>query len=140
MKYKSNIMERKIEVSDLKYCQGPDCHTYTTKDRLKGPKDNKTYQTRRRSSFYYGNENFCDQRCLYNWIDKHIEQALNHFGRTTKVKHLTKENAWIKDYDWRSNADDSHRRFFYNTITKEQRPLTEAQYNDINYTLNERNN
>ena len=26
----------------------------------------------------------------------------------------------------------------FNSITKEQRPLTEAQYRDTNYTLNER--
>ena len=32
----------------LKLCQGPRCHQYQTKDRLKGPKGNKTYQTRRR--------------------------------------------------------------------------------------------
>ena len=38
-------------MSDLKFCQGPDCHTYRTQDRLKGPKGNKTYQTRRRSSY-----------------------------------------------------------------------------------------
>ena len=37
-------------MSELKYCQGPSCHTYHTQDRLKGPKENKTNQTRRRSS------------------------------------------------------------------------------------------
>ena len=41
-------------MSELKLCQGSKCHQYNTKDRLKGQKDNKTYQTRRRSSFYYG--------------------------------------------------------------------------------------
>jgi hypothetical protein len=125
-------------MSDLKYCQGPDCHTYSTQDRLKGPKGNKTYQTRRRSHMYYGNGNFCDRRCMEDWIHKYIERGLDHFGRLTHAKHLTKENAWIKDYDWRANPDESHRHFFINSITKERRPLTEAQYNDSNYTLNER--
>ena len=122
-------------MSDLKYCQGPDCHTYYTQDRLKGIKGSKTYQTRRRSSFYYGNGNFCDQRCLYDWVHKYIEQGLNHFGRTTQAKHLTEENAWQKTYDW----DSSYQNRTYvirNAITREQRPLTEAQYNDDNYTLN----
>ena len=45
-------------MSELKLCQGTRCHTYNTKDRLKGQKDNKTYQTRRRSNLYYGNETF----------------------------------------------------------------------------------
>ena len=123
-------------MSNLKFCQGPDCHTYHTQDRLKGPKENKTYQTRRRSNFYYGNGNFCDQRCLYDWVHKYIEQGLDQFGRLTQPKHLTEENAWDKRYDWRANPDESHRHYFLNTITKEQRPLTEAQYNDSSYTLN----
>ena len=124
-------------MSELKLCQGPECHTYDTQDRLKGPKDNKTYQTRRRSNFYYGRGNFCDQRCLYDWGAQYIEQALDHYGRTTEAKHLTEENAWFKDYDWRID-DRQNRYFFVNGITKERRPLTEAQYRDTNYTLNER--
>ena len=125
-------------MSDLKYCQGPDCHTYSTQDRLKGPKGNKTYQTRRRSSFYYGKGNFCSLNCQNDWFNTYGDRAIDHFGRLTHAKHLTKENAWIKDYDWRANPDESHRHFFINSITKERRPLTEAQYNDSNYTLNER--
>ena len=120
----------------LKYCQNPDCHTYQTQDRLKGQKGNKTYQTRRRSHFYYGRGYFCDQRCLYDWVAQYIEQGLDRFGRTTQAKHLTEDNAWIKDYDWRASADESHRYFFINKITREQRPLTEAQYNDTSYTIN----
>ena len=123
-------------MSNLKFCQGPDCHTYETNDRLKGTKGNKTYQTRRRSTMYYGRGNFCDQRCLYDWVAQYIDQALDHYGRTTEAKHLTEENAWIKDYDWRVNADDSHRYFFYNGITKERRPLTQEQYEDRTYTIN----
>jgi len=123
-------------MSNLKFCQGPDCHTYHTQDRLKGPKGNKTYQTRRRSNFYYGNKNFCDQKCLYDWINKYIEQGLDHFGRTTEVKHLTEHNAWQKTYDWNSNDDTVY--IYRNGITKEERPLTEEQYRDNNYTLNER--
>ena len=70
-------------MSNLKYCQGPDCHTYFTQDRVKGIKGSKTNQPRIISSFYYGGGNFCDQRCLYDWVNKYIEQGLNHFGRTT---------------------------------------------------------
>ena len=123
-------------MSELKYCQGPDCHTYSTKDRLKGPKGNKTYQTRRRSHMYYGKGNFCDRRCMEDWIHKYIEQGLDHFGRLKEVKHLTEDNAWQKTYDWNSNHDMIY--VYRNGITKEQRPLTKEQYNDSNYTLNER--
>jgi len=124
-------------MSELKLCQGPKCHQYQTKDRLKGMKDNKTYQTRRRSNFYYGNNNFCSWVCLNDWHSIYIEQALDHFGRTTEVKHLTEQNAWQKTYDWDNRTDD--RVYVYrNGITKEERPLTREQYRDTNYTLNER--
>ena len=123
-------------MSKLKYCQGPDCHTYTTQDRLKGMKGSKTYQTRRRSRLLFGE--FCDTRCYNDWFSKYGTQAVNHFGRLKEVKHLTEDNAWVKTYDWRASADDSHRYFTRNEITNEQRPLTEAQYRDTNYTLNER--
>ena len=97
-------------MSNLKYCQGPVCHTYFTQDRLKGTKPNKTYQTRRRSHMYYGKGNFCDRRCMEDWIDKNIERGLDHFGRTTEPKHLTEDNAWIKNYDWRDSTPGSDER------------------------------
>ena len=125
-------------MSNLKFCQGPDCHTYTTKDRLKGSKDNKTYQTRRRSSFYYGGGNFCSLNCQNDWFNDFGDRAIDHFGRLTEPKHLTEDNAWIKDYDWRNTTDDEHRYYYLNKITREQRPLTREQYDDNNYTLNER--
>jgi hypothetical protein len=123
-------------MSELRLCQGPDCHTYTTKDRLKGMKDNKTYQTRRRSNLLF--DEFCSMHCYNDWFNKYGTRAVDHFGRTTEAKHLTEDNAWTKDYDWRANPDESHRYYSLNTITKEQRPLTEEQFNDNNYTLNER--
>ena len=117
----------------LKLCQGPDCHTYHTQDRLKGIKGSKTYQTRRRSSLNYGE--FCDTRCERDWFTKYGTIAVDHFGRLNKVKHLTEENAWQKTYDWDNRTDD--RVYVYrNGITKEQRPLTKQQYDDNTYTLN----
>jgi len=122
-------------MSDLKLCQGPNCHQYHTQDRLKGPKGNKTYQTRRRSGFYYGNNNFCSMNCWNDWFQKHGTRAIDHFGRITEPKHLTEENAWVKDYNW--DSDYNNRTYIIrNGITKEQRPLTQEQFEDNNYTLN----
>ena len=126
-------------MSDLKFCQGPKCHLHQTQDRIKGPKGNKTNQTRRRSEFNYGNGNFCSTWCQTQWFDKFGNRAVDHFGRTTQAKHLTEENAWDKRYRWdwqRENGEAEH--YYLNTITKEQRPLTKAQFDDNNYTLNER--
>ena len=124
-------------MSELKFCQGPKCHTYFTKDRIKGLKGNKTYQTRRRSYLHFGE--FCDNRCYNDCFNKYGTQAVNHFGRLTEAKHLTEHNAWVKDWNY-PNGDfmgsENRQYFLFNTITKEQRPLTEEQFNDSNYTLN----
>ena len=124
----------------LKLCQGTKCHTYHTQDRVKGQKGDKTNQTRRRSNFYYGRGNFCSTQCQSDWFDEFGDMAINHFGRLTEPKKLTENNAWVKRqnyYNWqRENGEP--RYLFYNGVTKEQRPLTEQQYDDTNYTLNER--
>ena len=123
-------------MSELKLCQGPDCHTYHTQDRLKGIKGSKTYQTRRRSSFYYGNGNFCSMWCQNDWFNDFGDKAINHFGRLTEPKRLTEHNAWTKDINWRLDNNDELRYYFVNGITHEQRPLTKVQYDDTNYTIN----
>ena len=95
-------------------------------------KGNKTFQTRRRSNLHYGE--FCDNRCYNDWFSKYGTQAVNHFGRLKEVKHLTEDNAWIKDFDFGGGNDRTY--FIINALTRERRPLTKAQYNDDNYTLN----
>ena len=128
-------------MSELKLCQGTKCHTYHTQDRLKGTKGSKTYQTRRRSYLHYGE--FCDNRCYNDWFKEYGTRAVDHFGRLTEPKHLTEDNAWVKDYEYRQVNNGEYRwgnenrtYYFVNKITKEQRPMTEQQYNDDSYTLN----
>ena len=120
----------------MKYCQGNRCHEYRTKDRIRGTKGNKSYQTRRRSSFYYGKGNFCCQTCLYDWINKHIEQALNHFGRTTEPKKTMCDQAWYKDYsrsyDGNINGHSTFSHYFVNDLLGQRIPITEQQYDDTN--------
>ena len=122
----------------LKYCQGPKCHTYHTKDRLKGTKGSKTYQTRRRSSMYYGSGNFCSMNCYNDWAEEFSDRAIDHFGRLHQPKAMTPENSWQKRenyYTWQ--RENGEPRYYYrNVCTQEQRPLTESQYNDSTYTLN----
>ena len=60
---------------------------YETQDRIRGPKGDKRYETRRRSSFYYLGGNACDMRCQSDWFQKFGEQAVNHFGRIHEPKN-----------------------------------------------------
>ena len=118
----------------MKYCQGPKCHEYKTKDRIRGSKGDKHYETRRRSSMYYGNGNFCCQTCLYDWVGKNIEQALNHFGRTTEPKRVDCDSAWYKDYDYRGYRNEPNIHYFKNDLLGQKILITEQQYNDRNFT------
>ena len=119
----------------MKYCQGPLCHTYDTKDRKRGPKGNKVNQTRRRTSFYYLQGNACSMQCQDDWFKKYGDQALNHFGRITQPIVLQENNAWRKQYRW-GYGDNEDRYYMYNMCTGEERPLTDAQFRDENYDLN----
>jgi len=127
---KSNQPNECESMSQLKYCQGPRCHTYDTKDRKRGPKDNKRNETRRRSSFSYLDGNCCSMQCERDWYNVYGSRALDHFGRITQPKVLTADNAWRKRYDWTSSADDRCRHYVYNYLTEERHSITEQQYDD----------
>jgi len=114
------------------YCQGPKCHEYRTKDRIRGPKGAKHYQTRRRSSFYYMGGNVCSMQCQEDWYQKFGEQAINHFGRTHEPKRTECDEAWYKYRDWRGYNNTTY--YFVNDLLGERQPITEQQYNDDKLT------
>ena len=120
-----------------KLCQGPSCHMYATTDRKRGPKGNKRKQTRTVGTYNYGNGNFCTLSCQDDWSKEYMTRAVDYFGRLTQPKAMTPENSWAKRqrYSWQMDNGDAE-FFYYNVCTQEQRPLTESQFNDSNYTLN----
>ena len=115
----------------MKYCQGPKCHEYHTKDRIRGPKGDKHYETRRRSEMYY-NGNFCSLMCQDDWFRTFGTRAIDHFGRIHEPKRTMADSAWYKTYDWRGNGNDIH--YFVNDLLGERRPITQQQYQDDNFT------
>jgi len=119
----------------MRYCQGTKCHEYKTKDRIRGTKGSKSYQTRRRSSFYYGQNNFCSMNCQNDWLIKNIEHALNHFGRTTEPKKVLCDQAWYKDYSWRGVGDSGTRHYLVNDLLGQRIPITEQQYENEQVTI-----
>ena len=120
-----------------KLCQGPSCHMYDTTDRKRGPKGNKRNITRNVGTYNYGNGNFCTLCCQDDWSKEYMTRAVDYFGRLHQPKAMTPENSWTKRerYSW---EEDRHISTYYsrNVCTQEERPLTESQYNDDNYTLN----
>ena len=121
----------------MKYCQGPKCHTYRTKDRIRGPKGYKQYQTRRRSHMYYNGE-FCSLNCQDDRLRVHGKRAIDHFGRTTKPKYTMTDSAWYKDskyLGWNgSNNDARYAHYFVNDLLGEKISITQQQYQDDNFT------
>ena len=118
----------------MRYCQGNLCHEYKTKDRIRGTKGNKSYQTRRRSSFYYGKNNFCSLNCQNDWLQKNIEHALNHFGRVTEPKKVMCDQAWYKDMIYLSYRDLPNEYYLRNDLLDQRIAITKQQYDDQNIT------
>ena len=116
----------------MKYCQGPKCHEHKTKDRIRGPKGDKHYETRKRSSFYYLGGNACDMRCQSEWFTLHGQRAVDHFGRIHEPKRTDANGAWYKTYSWRGGGNDLH--YFVNDLLGERRSITQQQYRDENLT------
>ena len=117
--------------SHFKYCQGPKCHEHKTKDRIRGSKGDKHYETRKRSHLYY-NGNFCSLMCQDDWFRKFGTLAIDHFGRIHEPKRTNCDQAWYKDYRWVSGGNHDH--YFVNDLLGERRPITEQQYQDDNFT------
>jgi len=120
----------------LKYCQSHKCHTYDTKDRKRGSKDNRTNQTRRRSSFYYGGGNFCSLNCYNDWSEDFMNRAIDNIsGRITEPYILTEENAWTKRrrYRWdNTNNVNGYEITYYwlNTVSDRSIDITEEEFNN----------
>ena len=123
-------------MSQLKYCQGPKSHEHRTKDRIRGPKGDKHYETRKRSRLYYLGGNACDMRCQNEWFVKFGNMALDHFGRLREPKRQDANSAWYKDYVYVRgqdyNSPTRYNHFFINDLLGERRPITQQQYDDTN--------
>ena len=111
----------------MKLCQGPLCHTHKTKDRIRGSKGDKHYETRKRSHMYY-NGNFCSLMCQDDWFNKFGKLAVDHFGRIHEPKRVDCDSAWYKDYTWGRN--DNHQHYIANDLLGRRITITQQQYNN----------
>ena len=121
----------------MKYCQGPKCHEYKTKDRIRGMKGDKHYETRKRSEFYYMNGNCCSMICQHDWFSKFGELALDRFGRIHEPKRQDASSAWYKDYRWNrteTTGQSRYNHFFINDLLGERISITEQQYDNKDLT------
>ena len=99
-------------MSNYNWCHGPDCHTYKTQSRVRGSKGNKVLRTIKIKETKWNEGHafkyFCNQNCLYGFINKHLEELVKIAPRREaletpitdpkKTTH-TSENSW-GNYSW----------------------------------------
>ena len=89
-------------------CQGPECHTYDTQSRVRGTKGNKVLRTRNAryeidTDYKWAapwEQYFCDERCMNNWLAKHMTQLMNFIGIKTKVQESPIDIVQTVHQDW----------------------------------------
>ena len=92
----------------LHLCQGTKCHTYETQSRIRGTKGNKVLRTRKaRFNMQVDREwirdwehYFCDERCMNDWLDKHMTQLINYVGIKTKPQETPIDIIKTVHKDW----------------------------------------
>ena len=93
-------------------CQGTDCHTYETQSRIRGTKGNKVLRTRNAKYDLEDNTTnrhwikswesyFCDERCMNDWLQKHMTQLINFVGIKTKPSETKIDIVLETRTDWR---------------------------------------
>ena len=94
-------------MTDFNWGHGPDCHTYKTQSRVRGSKGNKVLRTIKIKETKWNEGHafkyFCNQNCLYGFINKHLEELVKIAPRREaletpitdpkKTTH-TSENSW----------------------------------------------
>ena len=92
------------------WCHGPNCHTTKTQSRIRGSKGNKVLRTIKIKPNRYGNyqsgiwNHFCNQRCLMDYIQTHIQSIVAIAPRRdpleTPIKDPVKETHSNKWHTW----------------------------------------
>ena len=113
-------------MSNYNWCHGPECHTQQTQSRIRGSGDNKvlrtikiglgdTYKTRYPEHYMW--QYFCNQRCLMDYIQTHIQSIVAIAPRREALETP------IKDPKKETN---SHGYYNYNTWTIEKKVVDNA--------------
>ena len=92
------------------WCHGPNCHTQQTQSRVRGSGDNKVLRTIKLKLNRYGNyqngiwNHFCNNRCLFDYIQTHIQSIVAIAPRRealeTSIKDPYKSNPESRFPQW----------------------------------------
>ena len=107
-------------MSNYNWCHGPNCHTYTTQSRVRGSGDNKVLRTIKIKENEWNKDHafkyFCNQNCLYGFINKHLEELIKIAPRRepleTPIK-VEKEKYESTRWDFNSGIENRPQRVPY---------------------------
>ena len=95
-------------MTEHNWCHGPDCHTYSTQDRIRGTKGSKVLRTRKVKVTEYnrngGWQYFCSQGCWNDFFHKYASACRNIAPRNEpletpiEVTKEEKESYWGHKY------------------------------------------
>ena len=96
-------------MDNYNWCHGPDCHTYTTSSRVRGSKGNKVLRTIKIKETKWNEGHafkyFCNQNCLYGFINKHLEELIKIAPRQGPLETKIKDPVRTEhNYGYRSYA------------------------------------
>ena len=104
------------------WCHGPECHTKQTQSRVRGSGSNKVLRTIKIKANRYGNyqvgiwNHFCNQQCLMDFIQTHIQSIVAIAPRRealeTPIK-VEKEKYESYRYEFNSGLNNETRRVPY---------------------------
>ena len=97
------------------WCHGPNCHTNTTVDRVRGIKGNKVLRTRKIRETEYNRDSvwsvFCSQGCYTDYMNRHWEEQVRLHPRTecleTPINDPTKETTRWGYNNWTIEVDQT---------------------------------
>ena len=95
-------------MSSYNWCHGPSCHTKETQSRVRGSKGNKVLRTIKIKENTWNTDHafkyFCNQNCLYEFINTHLEEIVRIAPRRealeTPIKDPVKDTHSNQYYSW----------------------------------------
>ena len=100
------------------WCHGPNCHTYSTVDRVRGSKGSKVLRTRKvkqYSGYQLGTSLynwFCSMGCYNEFANKYVEQIIRIAPRTEPLETRIEDPKKEEHEGW------GGRKYYSTTINK----------------------
>ena len=111
-------------MSNYNWCHGPNCHTNSTVDRIRGSKGNKVLRTRKIKETEWNRDSvwsvFCSQGCYTDFFYKYFREVIAIAPRTEpletpiEVKQVKREG-----YQYRYGDNGQYERVPTTYISKE---------------------